>query len=199
MNYGSNKTGCLGMLFGWLASPPSRGVAVPVHYPYGKRDFLSAAELTFFRVLKTQLPPEWHLVTKVNLADLFFVRQPHRNQAARNRIDRKHVDFVICEAATMRPLLAVELDDSSHDRADRIARDQFVDRVFEAAGLPLLHVRFAWAYQPEVLMHAIRQKLGLVAVPPPLPVTVTTAPPPLPTSAAPPEKPPFGVRDFYPE
>lgn len=98
MNDSSNKTGCFGMLFGWLASPPSRGAAVPVHYPYGKRKFLSAAELTFFRVLKNQLPPEWHLVTKVNLADLFFVRQPHRNQAARNRIDRKHVDFVICDA-----------------------------------------------------------------------------------------------------
>jgi very-short-patch-repair endonuclease len=196
MNHGSNKTGCLGMLLGWLASPPSRGAGAPVHYPYGKRDFLSAAELTFFRVLKNQLPPEWHLVAKVNLADLFFVRQPHRNRAARNRIDRKHVDFVICEAATMRPLLAVELDDASHDRADRVARDAFVDRVFEAAGLPILHVRFAWAYQPEVLMHAIRQKLGLVPpVPPPLP---SVEPPPLPVVTAEPAR-PVTVRDFYPE
>jgi hypothetical protein len=108
--------------------------------------------------------------------------------AARNRIDRKHVDFVICEARTMQPLLAIELDDASHERADRIARDAFVDRVFEVAGLPLLHVRFALAYQPEVLMHAIRQKLGMVAVPPPLPPT-----------SVPPGGPPITVRDFYPE
>jgi very-short-patch-repair endonuclease len=135
-------------------------------------------------VLRSKIPPEWHLVAKVNLADLFFVRQPHRNQAARNRIDRKHVDFVICDAATMRPLLAIELDDASHERADRIARDAFVDRVFETAGLPLQHVRFAWAYQPDVLMHAIRQKLGIAAEPPPLPVE---------------KGPPITVRDFYPE
>jgi very-short-patch-repair endonuclease len=190
MSNGRANRGCLGILLGWLVPSPSRGAAAPVHYPYGKRDLLSAAELTFFRVLKSQLPEEWHLVTKVNLADLFFVRQPHRNQAARNRIDRKHVDFVICEARTMQPLLAIELDDASHERADRIARDQFVDRVFEVAGLPLLHVKFAWAYQPEVLMHAIREKLGMVpAVPPPLPPLTSSA-----LSSA-----PITVRDFYPE
>jgi very-short-patch-repair endonuclease len=168
------------MLLGWLVPEP-QGSSSPVRFPYGKRELLSAAELTLFRVLKRELPVEWHLLTKVNLADLFFVRQPHRNQAARNRIDRKHVDFVICDVRTMRPLLAIELDDASHERADRIARDQFVDRVFEAAGLPILHVKFAWAYQPEVLMHAIRQKLGIVpAVPPP-------------------SSPPITVRDFYPD
>jgi very-short-patch-repair endonuclease len=188
MSDGSNKFGCFGLLLGWL-SPSPRESGTKITFPYGKRDLLSAAELTFFRVLKSQLPEEWHLVTKVNLADLFFVRQPHRNQAARNRIDRKHVDFVICEARTMQPLLAIELDDASHERADRIARDQFVDRVFEVAGLPLLHVRFAWAYQPEVLMHAIRQKLGMVAVPPPLPPLTSSAP----SSTL------ITVRDFYPE
>lgn len=162
MSNGSNKAGCLGMLLGWLGPSPKESGA-KITFPYGKRDdFLSRAELTFFTVLKRELHAEWYLVAKVNLADLFFVRQPHRNQAARNRIDRKHVDFVICEVRTMRPLLAIELDDASHERADRIARDQFVDQVFEAAGLPLLHVKFAWAYQPEVLMHAIRQKLGMV-------------------------------------
>lgn len=43
----------------------------------------------------------------------------------RNRIDRKTADYVICNAATMRPLAAVELDGSSHDREktrERVAR-----------------------------------------------------------------------------
>ena len=34
---------------------------------------------------------------KVNLADLFFEPRPHENRAAVNRIDRKHVDFVLCD------------------------------------------------------------------------------------------------------
>lgn len=169
MTSDSEKTGCLGLLFGWLKSPGDAGGS-KITFPYGRRDdFLSPAELSFFRVLKSEMSAEWHLIAKVNLADLFFVRQPHRNQAARNRIDRKHVDFVLCDAATMEPLLGIELDDSSHDRKDRVERDGLVDKVFEAAGLPMLHVKAARTYQPAALMEAVRAKLGPAAAPPQLP------------------------------
>ncbi len=157
------------MLFGWL-KPAAEASGSKLTFPYGKRDdFLSPAELSFFRVLKSGLPAEWHLIAKVNLADLFFVRQPHRNQAARNRIDRKHVDFVLCDALTMEPLLGIELDDLSHERKDRVERDELVDRVFEAAGLPLLHVMAAKGYQTAALMQNVREKLGIVPGPPSLP------------------------------
>jgi hypothetical protein len=171
MNNRSEKTGCLGMLFGWL-KPEKETSESKITFPYGKKDdFLSPAEVSFFRVLKGELPAEWHLITKVNLGDLFFVQQPHRNQAARNRIVSKHVDFVICDAMTMEPLLGIELDDSSHERKDRKERDDFVDKVFEAAGLPLLHVKAARGYQPAALMDAVRSKLGIALAPPPLPPT----------------------------
>jgi len=173
MDNGSNKNGCLSMLFGWLGSA-GRERGSEVTFPYGKRDdFLSAAELSFFRVLKSELPEEWHLMAKVNLADLIFVRQPHRNQAARNRIDRKHVDFVICDAATMDPLMGIELDDASHDRQDRKDRDEFVDRVFSAAGLPILHVKAARGYHAAVLMASVREKLGITLAAPSLPPNQT--------------------------
>jgi hypothetical protein len=110
----------------------------------------------------------------VNLADLFFVQRPHVNRAARNRIDRKHVDFVICDALTMRPVLGVELDDASHQRRDRVERDAFVDGLFSAAGLPLLHVKAARGYPPQDLRIAIDTKLGILSAPvtpPPLPQT----------------------------
>jgi hypothetical protein len=38
----------------------------------------------------------------------------------------------------MKPLLGIELDDSSHKRESRQERDDFVDQVFEAASFPLL-------------------------------------------------------------
>jgi hypothetical protein len=40
----------------------------------------------------------------------------------------------------MCPLIGIELDDKSHQRPDRQARDEFVDRVFAAAGLPIVHI-----------------------------------------------------------
>jgi hypothetical protein len=40
----------------------------------------------------------------------------------------------------MQPLVGLELDDSSHQRADRQTRDAFVDQVFAAAELPLVRI-----------------------------------------------------------
>jgi len=40
------------------------------------------------------------------------------------------VDFLLCDPHTMKPVMAFELDDSSHGRDDRISRDAFVERVF---------------------------------------------------------------------
>jgi hypothetical protein len=40
----------------------------------------------------------------------------------------------------MRPILGIELDDSSYERPDRVRRDDFVRSVFRAARLPLLPI-----------------------------------------------------------
>jgi hypothetical protein len=60
---------------------------------------------------------------------------PREYRVYTNKIDRKHVDFVLCNPETLRPLAGIELDDKSHERADRRQRDSFVEGVFEAAGL----------------------------------------------------------------
>ena len=57
-----------------------------------------------------------------------------------NWISQKHVDFVLCDRETMQILCAVELDDSSHERADRRQRDAFMDKAFRKAKLPLFHI-----------------------------------------------------------
>lgn len=76
-------------------------------------------------------------------------------QGWRNRIDRKTVDFVLCEAVTLRPLVAIELDDSSHQRADRRKRDAFVEGALETAGLPLVRWRVAQKYRRENVADAV--------------------------------------------
>lgn len=40
----------------------------------------------------------------------------------------------------MKPLFGLELDDTSHNRNDRQERDEFVESVCKAAGLPLLRL-----------------------------------------------------------
>lgn len=109
--------------------------------PYRLRDdFLSPAEFSFYRVLSSMIGTRLAIQSKVRLGDIFFVARPNENASYFNRIAAKHLDFLICDPTTMKPLFGVELDDASHQRADRRERDEFVDRVFQAANLPLLHI-----------------------------------------------------------
>ena len=99
-----------------------------------------------YHVLRQAVGERVTVCAKVRLADVFFVARPNENAAARNRIAVKHVDFLLCDPATMRPLAGIELDDASHARADRQERDALVEKVFEAAELPLVRFPAQRAY-----------------------------------------------------
>ena len=161
----SEPQGCLAAILSLFGIRLDGTAPTSEQLPYRQRDdFLSAAELSFYRVLTLGLDGSHLVCPKVNLADIFFVARPNENQSYRNKIDRKHVDFLLCDAATMKPVLGIELDDSSHARRDRQDRDEFVDQVFESAGLPLLRVRAATGYSPQDLAELVRQAVAGRAV-----------------------------------
>ncbi len=130
--------------------------------PYRKRPYLfSKAERSFYEVLLRAAPAETKLFTKVRMADLIQVRPDARNRRGfQNKINCKHVDFVLCTRDTLSPVLAIELDDRSHRQPDRQARDQFVDQAFAAAGLPLLRIPAQYGYTASELQKMIREKLA---------------------------------------
>jgi hypothetical protein len=123
--------------------------SVQTKLPYAKRDdFLSAAELNFYRVLIHTLGNQATVFTKVGLSDIFYVESKDRSehQTFFNKIDRKHVDFLLCDADTLEPICGIELDDKSHQRKDRQERDRFVNAVFEISELPLIHIPVSQSY-----------------------------------------------------
>ena len=84
--------------------------------PYRRRDhLLTAAELSFYGVLSRVVEGRFQVAWKVRMADVLWVpggtadRQRHLN-----RILAKHLDFVLCHPGSSAPVLAIELDDSSH-------------------------------------------------------------------------------------
>jgi hypothetical protein len=154
--------------------------AAEVMYPYQLRDdFLTAAEHSFYMVLK-QAVEDWAVICpKVSLSDVFSAKSKDYGEyrTYTNKIDRKHIDFLLCQPGTMRPLAGLELDDKSHERRDRQARDEFVKHVFEAAGLPLLRVRVQRQYGVNDLRGGLRSRLGLTTTASEAaPVTVEEAP-----------------------
>lgn len=118
---------------------------------YLKKSLFTPAERSFLGVLEPVLPPGVRVFGKVRLEDIFGVVKglnACERQSARNRINRKHVDFLLVRATDLAPLAGIELDDSSHEEDDRQQRDAFVDSVFASASLPLLHVAVQKTYNP---------------------------------------------------
>lgn len=135
----NEKSGCLSVIFPFLKRSQKETISKVL--PYRLRDdFLSSAEFSFYKVLFSLVGTRLTIQSKVRLADVFFVARPNENVAYFNRIAQKHLDFLVCDSVTMKPLFGVELDDSSHKRNDRQERDEFVESVCKVAGLPLLRL-----------------------------------------------------------
>lgn len=135
-----------------------------VSYPYVRiPELLSNGEMAFFRVLRSAVAGRYSVMVKVNLADLLKVVEnvgdQRKSKSTHNRLSQKHVDFVLCDALTLRPLAVIELDDRSHQLESSRKKDQFKDRAFEAAGLPLLRVKAAATYDEAELWKHVGEKV----------------------------------------
>jgi hypothetical protein len=139
----------------WVSGEPT---------PYRRIERLvTSPELAFYQELLAAAGPGAVVLVKVRLADLLEL--PYGTERRRHwlsKVTQKHVDFVVCHRDTLRPFLLVELDDPTHDRPDRVARDGFVDEVMAAAGWPLEHVRTAAAYDRAALAAMVRRHAGAV-------------------------------------
>ena len=94
------------------------------------------------------------VLSKVRLNDLLEATGDHK-QATNNRINRMHVDFVLLSQPDFQPLVAIELDGTSHSSDRQQVRDTKKDAAFKAAGLPLVrfpngvqHAQFAPILEP---------------------------------------------------
>lgn len=122
----------------------------------------TAAEKRFLDALERAVEGRARVYGKVRLADLLAVRDTVTGKhwfRAFNAIACKHADYVLCSLDTLEPLLVIELDDSSHARADRRQRDAFVDEALTGAGIPVLHVPVQSRYALRDVQEALRDFL----------------------------------------
>ena len=125
---------------------------LPGIYPYRPRkSVLSPAELVFYNVVRAATNSRYVILLKIRILDLCEITNREVNQAAFNRISSKHIDFVLCDPVSLAPVVAIELDDSSHYARDRAQRDHFVDEVFRTIGVALIRHRVQPAYDPDAI------------------------------------------------
>lgn len=131
----------------------------PSRLPYQCRaEFLTPAELVFFRALEEAVDGRFYIFAKVRIGDLLCVVEGTENAGAWfGKIGQKHVDFMLAGKNDVKPVLVIELDDSSHDLPHRQARDAFVDEALKTAGLAMLRVKWQKEYAVPELDQSIRR------------------------------------------
>lgn len=113
-------------------------------YKYMKKTYLlTQPEHQFFDSLLKMVGAEYHVFPQIHLASILNhkVRNGQNWRGAFRHIDEKSVDFVLCDKERISPILAIELDDRTHERPDRRERDREVERILADVGLPLLRLR----------------------------------------------------------
>lgn len=145
-------------LFGRM--PRTQSVA----FAYEAVALLTPAERSFYGVLQQVLASDYQILAKVRLADIIQpVQDSNRSswQSALNRINQKHVDFVLCDSAHLNIVAVIELDDRTHERIEREVRDSFVDTALKGAGIPVLRVSARQSYSPTQIREQVDSLLRL--------------------------------------
>jgi hypothetical protein len=152
------QRGCLGFISKLFGENADKTTPQDLPKVQVTNRFVTPAEADFFRVLRHVIGNSGHILAQVSVGKLLYFPGNHRStpgrQAWRNRVAQKTVDFVICDYSTLQPLLAIELDEPSHDAPDRQARDRQVESILKAAGLPLLRIATAKSYNTRELLNA---------------------------------------------
>lgn len=130
---------------------------------YLKSHVLTMNEQKLYKALKPIIDGNNLTVfPKVRLADFIYCPRTTRNfYTWFNKISAKHIDFLICDL-NAKPLLAVELNDNSHDTVAGKKRDDFVDDVYYNVKLKSLYLRNYDVRELEslILGHIFPVKLG---------------------------------------
>ncbi|MEN9936572.1 MAG: hypothetical protein RLZZ387_3151 [Chloroflexota bacterium] len=143
--------------------------------PYALSEhLLTPGQRTLYDALQAVTPSDLAIFPRVRLANLVAVTSTgKRGRHDFYRIQGKLVDFVLCDAITSAPRMALMLEDpGTWQRPDE--QDAFVDAVLARVGLPLLRVRRQPRYSPQELALRVGEKLGRLAL---APNTDSAAPP----------------------
>ncbi len=134
--------------------------ALPRNLPYLARgQLVTKSELKFYKSLSKAVQDDFQIFAMVRIADLLRVEKNNKHRRKwLNKILAKHIDFVLCDPGSLKPLVCIELDDISHQRPERIERDKFVNLAFKSAQLPLLRI----PTQPEYRSREIRELIESV-------------------------------------
>ena len=112
---------------------------------------LTPTEIKFYKIIK-EITDNIGLCVFVQVAMYEIIKTERIDNF--NKIKSKTMDFVITDRDT-KIKKCIELDDYTHKYKYRIKRDEFVNRVFQQANIPLLRIKVNNYYNKEELQKLI--------------------------------------------
>ena len=108
-------------------------------WPFAEQKPLTRVEqVLYYRLVQTL--PEHVVLAQVPLSRFLRVRKGRTWMEWHNRISQKSIDYLVCER-DFSIVAAIELDDKSHDSANRSVADATKARALAAAQVPLVRWR----------------------------------------------------------
>ena len=110
---------------------------------------LSSTEQRFLAALEKVVGDRYRILCQVRVADVVELKMVPFSagyRAALNRISLKSFDFLLCDLQSFEPVLVIELNDSTHERPDRVERDSFLNGVCQSIGLPIIFQKVQFSY-----------------------------------------------------
>jgi Protein of unknown function (DUF2726) len=124
-------------------------------WPFYSKRPLSQVEQVLYHRLVAALP-EHIVLAQVPLSRVIGVKKGFSARGWLNRINRMSFDFVVClKDSTV--MAAIELDDRSHESADRVQADVKKSRAASSAGIRLVRWNVKGLPDPDDIRHAFRQ------------------------------------------
>ncbi|WP_296204869.1 DUF2726 domain-containing protein [Psychrobacter sp. UBA3962] len=118
-------------------------------WPFEPMPIMTDTEVLFFAKLQ-QAVPEYYIFSQVQLSRIIAPSEEAGTDKNFwfNRICRQSVDYVLVDRDAQTTLLAIELDDWTHDSVARQKADDKKDKALASAGIPIL--RFHAERMPSV-------------------------------------------------
>lgn len=123
-----------------------------------KKYIMTETELKFYKKLKNGLKERninYNIFPQVDLERIIQVK--NNNNSDRNRIKSRSIDFTITSEDCCKIICCIELDDYTHNKNNRIERDNFINNLFNSVNIKLIRIKVNNNYNIEEIINKIKE------------------------------------------
>lgn len=147
-----------------IDKPSTRSAAnssTTTNYQYRRKQyFLTRTEKDFYDRLNASVGSECVIFAQVHLSSILDHEVDGQSwKGALSHIQRKSVDFLICDKKYLSPKIVIELDDYTHSWKHRQERDEVVNTLLQRSGINFLRISPQDAQNIEKITSEVRKVL----------------------------------------